>query len=358
MRGFVFNGPGTPPTLEALPDPEPRPGEVLLRVGANTVCGTDLRIMRGEKTKGVDLGVVLGHEVAGTVAAVGEDVEAYAVGDLCGIVPVLPCGRCRACQGGLEHQCTAASIVGYGVNGGLADLMLVPEIGVRTGRLVTAPVDIPPEHLALAEPLSCCINGLDQYRVDVGDTVVILGAGPIGLLHLQLARLAGATTVVVSDPAESRRAVASELGATTTVDPTGGDLPAVVDDLTAGRGADVAVVCIGRPELVNDALRLVRVRGRVSLFAGLAGKGWAEIEANVIHYREITVVGASNSARAHYERAVDLIGRGLIDTARMLTHRFPLDRASEAIDFVASGEGIKVAVIPDLDHEEGSGHGH
>ena len=358
MRGFVFNGPGKTPTLDALPDPEPGPGEVLLRVGANTVCGTDLRIMRGEKTKGVDLGVVLGHEVAGTVAAVGGDVEGYSVGDLCGIVPLLPCGLCRACQSGLEHQCTASSIIGYDVNGGLADLMLVPAIGIRTGRLVPATADIPAEQLALAEPLSCCINGLDQYRVDVGDTVVILGAGPIGLLHLQLARLAGATTVIVSDPSGSRRAVASELGATTTVDPTGTDLPTVVADATGGRGADVAVVCIGRPELVNDALRLVRVRGRVSIFAGLAGQGWAEIEANLVHYRELTVVGASNSARAHYERAVDLICDGRIDTARMVTHRFPLDRASEAIDFVAGGEGIKVAVVPDVDDEERNGHGH
>ncbi|MFO7779640.1 MAG: zinc-binding dehydrogenase, partial [Nitriliruptoraceae bacterium] len=223
---------------------------------------------------------------------------------------------------------------------------------------VPATADIPPEQLALAEPLSCCINGLDQYRVDVGDTVVILGAGPIGLLHLQLARLSGATTVIVSDPAGSRRDAAAELGATMTVDPTAADLPTVVADATGGRGADVAVVCIGHPELVNDALRLVRVRGRVSIFAGLSGRGWAEIEANLVHYRELTVVGASNSARAHYERAVDLICRGWIDTERLVTHRFPLDRASEAIDFVASGEGLKVAVIPDLDDDERNGHGH
>lgn len=357
MRGFVFNGPERPPTLDDLPDPEPGPGEVLLRVAANTVCGTDLRIMRGEKTKGIDLGVVLGHEVAGTVAAVGDGVDGYAIGDLYGIAPVLPCGRCRMCQTGIEHQCTAASIIGYDVDGGLADLMLVPATGVRSGRLTPATADIAPEQFALAEPLSCCINGLDQYRVDVGDTVVILGAGPIGLLHLQLARLTGATAVIVSDPAPARRDAASELGATTTVDPTSDDLPGVVADATGGRGADVAVVCIGRPELVNDALRLVRVRGRVSLFAGLAGQGWAEIEANLIHYRELTVVGASNSARTHYERAVDLICGGRIDTARLVTHRFPLDRASEAIDLVASGEGIKVAVIPGMDGEERNGHG-
>ena len=109
---------------------------------------------------------------------------------------------------------------------------------------------------------------------------------------------------------------------------------------------DVAVVCIGRPQLVNDGLNLVGKRGRVSVFAGLADKGWAEVEANLIHYKEITLLGAANSGRADYERAVALISSGRIDAARMVTHRFPLDKAAEAIDSVAGGEGIKIAVLP------------
>jgi L-iditol 2-dehydrogenase len=345
MRGFTFQGPGKAELTE-LPDPEPGPGEILLKVEANTVCGTDLRIMRGEKTKGVRQGVVLGHEASGTIAALGDGVEGYEVGQLCGVSPIFACGVCRYCQNGLQNLCESGLVVGYDVDGGLGEWMVIPESGVRAGRLVVAPDGVPAEQLSLAEPLACCLNGLDQYRVDVGDVVVILGAGPIGLFHLQLAVIGGARTVIVSDPSPSRRKVAGELGASVTVDPTSEDLAATVADATGGFGAQVAVVCIGRPQLVNDALNLVAKRGRVSVFAGLADKGWADIEANLIHYREISLIGAANSGTADYERAVALISSGRIDAARMVTHRFPLDQAAEAISSVAGGEGIKVAVLP------------
>ena len=347
MRGFTFAGPGKA-ELTDLPDPTPGPGEILLKVESNTVCGTDLRIMRGEKSKGVRVGVVLGHEASGTVAELGEGVEGYEVGQLCGVSPIFACGICRYCQNGLQNLCEDALVVGYDVDGGLGEWMVIPEQGVRAGRLVPAPAGVPAEQLSLAEPLACCLNGLDQYRVGVGEVVVILGAGPIGLFHLQLAALAGARTVIVSDPSPSRRAVATELGATATVDPVNEDLAAVVADATGGLGADVVVVCIGRPQLVNDGLNLVGKRGRVSVFAGLADKGWAEIEANLIHYKEITLLGSANSGTADYERAVALISSGRIDTARKVTHRFPLEQAAEAIEAVAGGEGIKIAVLPQM----------
>lgn len=347
MLGFVYRGPGVPAELLELPTPEPGPGEVLLRIGANTVCGTDLRILRGEKTKGVSLGVVLGHEIAGHVAQLGEGVTDFAEGDLVSMPPSVSCGVCGSCRRGHEHLCEDVHLVGYDINGGLAEYMLIPKLAIDRKQLVKARADLDPAQLALAEPLSCCLNGLDNYRVEVGDTVVILGAGPIGLLHLQLTRLAGAQTIVVSDPSASRRRTAESLGADVTVDPTATDLKSAVLDLTDGEGADVAVLCIGHPQLVNDALDIVRRRGRVSIFAGLAGEGWSRIAANLIHYREITVVGASNSGRQSFIRAVRLIESGLIDTKSLITHDFPLSRATEAIEFVALGEGIKVAVRPD-----------
>ncbi len=347
MRGFVYRGPGVPAELTDLPTPEPGRGEVLVRVGANTVCGTDLRILRGEKSKGVNLGVVLGHEWAGHVEAVGEGVSGFAAGDLVSMPPSVCCGVCGPCQRGQEHLCEDVHLVGYDINGGLAEYMLIPREAIDRNQLVKASGDLEPAQLALAEPISCCLNGMDNYRVEVGDVVVILGAGPIGLIHLQLAQIAGAREVVVSDPSATRRSTAEALGATVTVDPTSADLPAIVKSLTAGEGADVTVLCIGRPELVNDALNLVRKRGRVSIFAGLAGEGWSNIAANLIHYRELTVVGASNSGRASFVRAVRLIESGAIDTKALITHTFGLSKATEAIEFVASGEGIKVAVVPD-----------
>ena len=347
MRGFTYRGPGVAAELTDLPTPVAGPGEVLTRVGANTVCGTDLRILRGEKSKGVELGVVLGHEVAGYVEALGEGVSGFEIGDLVSMPPSVCCGVCGPCRRGTEHLCDDVHLVGYDIDGGLAEYWLIPREAVARGQLVKASGQLQPAQLALAEPISCCLGGMDNYRVEVGDVVVIVGAGPIGLIHLQLARIAGAGAVVVSDPSEARRASARALGATVTVDPTGEDLAAIVKGLSNGEGADVAVLCIGVPQLVNDCLTLVRKRGRVSIFAGLAGEGWSNIAANLIHYREITVVGASNSGRANFTRAVRLIESGAIDTLALVTHTFPLSRAAEAIEFVASGEGIKVAVVPD-----------
>ena len=345
MRGFTFQGPGKAELTE-LPDPEPGPGEILRKVEANTVCGTDLRIMRGEKTKGVRPGVVLGHEASGRIAALGDGVEGYEVSsDAFEVIAAPLDASATASKLAAAISLTASLGPAPGLRA-LREWMVIPAVGVRARRLVPAPAGLPPEQLSLAEPLACCLNGLDQYRVDVGDVAVILGAGPIGLFHLQLAVIGGARTVIVSDPSASRRKIAAELGAGLTVDPTSEDLAAVVADATDGFGAQVAVVCIGRPQLVNDALNLVGKRGRVSVFAGLADKGWAEIEANLIHYKEISLLGAANSGTADYERAVALISSGRIDAARMVTHRYPLDQAVEAITSVAGGEGIKVAVLP------------
>lgn len=346
MRALVFAGPGEV-SVEEVPTPTAGPGELLLDVGANTVCGTDVRIIRGEKTAGIDRGVVLGHEVAGRIADVGEGVSGYAVGDLVGLAPVVTCGTCHACTRGMEQVCPNASIVGYRIDGGLAERMVVPAHAVARGNVVRAPREVPVEHLSLAEPLSCCLSAHRTYRVELGDTVVILGAGPIGLIHTQLALRAGARRVIVSDPAAQRRAIAESFGATT-VDPTTVDLGDHVRDATDGIGADVAVVCIGMPGLLADALGIVRLGGRVNAFAGFPSGATAEIDPNLIHYRELTVTGAANSRRSDYRDAVQLIADGAIDVGRLVTHRFPLDQAVEAIEASASGDGIKVAVMPTL----------
>jgi len=344
--GAVFRGPGQLEVGE-IETPRIGPDEVLVRVGANTVCGTDVRILRGEKTRGISPPVVLGHELAGHVAEVGRNVRHYEVGAPVAMAPAITCLRCYYCKRGMENVCLNKRIVGNVVDGGLAEYVRVPPEAVEHGNLFVASKDLPPEHLALAEPLACCVRGQDNYKVNVDDVVLVMGAGPIGLFHLQLALLAGARTVIVSNPSEARRKAAEGFGAHVTVDPTSEDLAEVVAEHTDGLGADVVVICIGRPALVNDALRLARKGGRVNVFAGLAGAGWAEVEANLIHYNEILLSGASDCRRADYETALRLIEGGRIDVERMVTHRFPLREAKEAIErSAAGGDGLKVAVMP------------
>ena len=345
MLAAVFRGPEELEVTE-IETPEAGPGEVLVEVGANTVCGTDVRILRGEKTRGISRDTVLGHELAGHIAEVGANVEGYEAGAPVVLAPVIYCLRCYFCKRDMENLCLNKKIVGNIVDGGLAEYVRVPADAVRAGNLFVAGEDLPPEYLALAEPLACCVNGRENYRVDVGDVVLVMGAGPIGLFHLQLALLSGAGTVIVSNRSEARRNFAKELGATVTVDPTSENLAGVVAEHTEGMGVDATVICVGRPQLVNDALRMTRKGGRINVFAGLSGEGWAEVEANLIHYNELVVTGASDSRRRDYETALRLIETGRVEVERMVTHRFLLRDAEKAIETSAGGEGIKVAVMP------------
>jgi len=345
MIAAVFRGPGELEVAE-VETPTIRPDEVLVEIGANTVCGTDVRILRGEKSKGIDRDTVLGHEPAGRVAEVGGNVRGYETGQPVALYPEIVCRRCYFCKRGLENMCTNARIFGYVLDGGLGEYVRIPADAIEAGNLFAAEKDLPPEQLALAEPLGCCVNGHRRSGTKLDDTVLIMGAGPIGLFHLQLSLLAGARTVIVTELSEPRRKTAHEFGAHVAVDPANEDLAGVVAEHTDGLGVDVAVICIGVPTLVNDALRLTRKGGNVNIFAGLAKEGWAEIEANLIHYNELNLTGTSNSTREEYGVALKLIESGRVTTETMVTHRFPLAQAVEAIDKSASGEGIKVAVMP------------
>ena len=344
MIAAVFHGPGHMEVTE-VDRPRIGPGEVLVKVGANTVCGTDVRIMRGEKSRGVRRPSIIGHEFAGRVEEMGRGVIGYEVGMPVAMSPMIPCRRCFYCLHDLENVCENKAGMGFAHDGGLGEYVRIPAEAIVSGNLFAA-ADLPPERLALAEPLSCCINGQRRSRVGFDDAVLVMGAGPIGLLHVQLALLAGARAVVVSEPSETRRRFARDLGAHVTVDPEDGDVMSVVREATGGIGADVSIICNGLPELVNEAMRLTRKGGRVNVFAGLSGEGWAEIEANLIHYNQLEVSGTTDAHRRDYGVALRLIESGRIDAARMVTHRFPLASVKEALDVAAGGAGIKVAVLP------------
>jgi L-iditol 2-dehydrogenase len=336
--------------VEEIPTPTAGPGEVLVEVGANTICGTDLRIVRGTKTAHVRLPVVVGHEAAGRVAEVGAGVTGYRPGERVALLPAIPDRTCWACQAGMENLCVNPDrrILGYSVDGGMAEFMLVPAEAVATGCLFVARTELPYEQLALAEPLGSVVGAQRRTPIGAGDTVLIMGAGPIGLLHLQLALLNGAGAVIVSQRSATRRAAAKQLGATTVVDPTTEDLGAVVHEVTGGRGVDVTFICIGVPALVDQALRLTRVAGRVDIFAGMAGTGEASISANLIHYRQLTLTGSSDIRRTDYAAALEHIESGRIDSAAMVTHRFPLTDVDAALTAATDGSAIKVAVMPGL----------
>lgn len=325
-------------------DPELQPGDILMKVKAATVCGTDIRILRGKKTAGIRYPSVLGHEFAGTIVNTGGHAQ-FTVGQAVSVCPQFACGHCEYCIRGAENLCRNMTAMGYEIDGAFAEYIRIPAGGVRSGNVFPVPEGLSFEKAALAEPLACVMNGQDRVGVNVGDVVTVLGAGPIGILHIKLARLSGVRTIIVSEPSALRRAAALKAGADIVVDPTSEDLFARVRAASDGLGADVAIAAIGVPSLANDAVRLVRHRGRVSLFAGFSKDVQAELDVNAIHYNEIMLTGAFGLTRLHFQRALNMIASGHFELDSLLTHRFGLEDIVTALATAEQGSAIKVAIV-------------
>ena len=347
MRAAVLNAPQDLQLTEK-DVPVAGPGEVVLKIEANTLCGTDYRLYTGAKTAGVRPGVVPGHEIAGRVHQIGEGVDAYypdlKVGQQATVSIVVSCGACRNCLHDREHLCENLELFGYGYDGGLQEYILVPANVVARGNLFPVTKELSPKALCLAEPVSCCLNGIANFGINQADTVVIMGAGPIGLLHAQLAKHAGAANVIVSNRGAGRREIATKLGVTAV---HSDDLVQTVNDMTAGRGADVVIVCIGVPELANQALEIAADGGRVNYFAGFPKGSTSTMEPNLIHYKELQVTGGSNARRRDVAKAIELLQDGVIDVDAIVTHEFALSDVHSAYDALRDRIGVKVVVIPD-----------
>ena len=325
-------------------EPQLHAGDMLLKVKAATICGTDIRILRGKKTSGIRYPCVLGHEFAGVVAVNGGHSQ-FKVGESVCVCPQFACGHCEYCMRGAENLCRNLTAMGYEIDGAFAEYVRIPASGVASGNVFKIPDGLSFEKAALAEPLSRVMNGQERVGVNMGDVVVVLGAGPIGILHVKLARSAGARVILVSEPNPVRRAAALQAGADVVVDPTNEDLHARARGVSDGLGADVAICAIGVPALANDAIRLVRHRGRVSLFAGFNRGIQAEIDVNAIHYNELIVTGSFGLTRLQFERSLKMIASGHLEVDSLLTHRFGLEDIVTALSTAEQGSAIKVAII-------------
>lgn len=344
MKALVFEGPNKMGVKE-VPYPQLQEGDLLVKVKACLICGTDLRIYRGKKTKDVRIPTILGHEFSGRIERICGSVKGFNIGDAISVAPVLPCLTCYNCKHGQENVCLNRTAFGYEYDGAFSEYVRVPAAALKSGNVYHVSKEIPLENIALAEPLACCINGQNNSPIKLGDVVVIIGAGPIGLMHMLLAKHSGAK-VIISEPNAQRRAVALDLGADITVDPTTEDLQSIVMKNTDGVGADVVILAIGVPTLVNQTLEIVRKRGWINLFAGFSVGDMPPVDVNKIHYKEIKITGTSASSRKDHEVALKLITNNIIDASKIISHKFSLSDADSAFKLAESGAGIKVAIIP------------
>ncbi len=341
MRACVFHGPGDI-RVESVPEPKPGRGEVVLRVEATGLCHSDIRVYKGEKK--AKIGVIPGHEIVGVIADVGEGVDGLKKGQRVALCPIIACGRCFYCLRGQRNRCLKRTTLGYEENGGLAQYMLVPASIVSLGHVLPVPEGLSPDVATLTEPLACVLNSLETCGVTAGGTLVLLGCGPMGLLHVLLARTLGVATIVVSELDEGRREQAERFGASLVVDPRRQDLERVVLEASNGLGADAVVVTTGVALLIEPALAAVRHQGTVSLFGGFPPGSSFALDPNAIHYGEINVTGSQNAALDQYRRALQLL-TVMPQAAEVNTHRFPIEEGRKAYESRLGMDGLKSLVI-------------
>ena len=346
MRALIFERPDEI-RVGDVPSPTPGPGEVVIDVRAASVCASDLRVYRGEKY--ALPGVVPGHEFAGEVTALGDGVDALAIGDGVAVYPIIACGGCPFCRRGLRNRCTSRRTLGYDANGGLAEQVLLPASLVAQGHAVKLP-EMSSEaewgRAALTEPTACVLNSLESCNFRAGATVAVLGAGPMGLLHVLLARAMGAGAIVVAEPVESRRDAATEIGATAVCSGDADELRAVVDEATEGEGCDIVVVSVGLDGLTETALQVAGRQSSVNLFAGFPPESSAVVDVNDLHYREVSLTGTQNATPDQFRRTAALLP-SLSGVDRIVSHRFPLSQADRSYTSRADPAVLKTAVFPD-----------
>jgi 2-desacetyl-2-hydroxyethyl bacteriochlorophyllide A dehydrogenase len=347
MRALVYHGPEDL-RIEDRHVPELGPGEALVRVHACGICGTDLKIARGEHRAYPEGTVrVPGHEIAGEVAGVGADVDVLREGDFVFVAPNIGCGVCAACRSGRVNLCVHPEAFGITFDGAFAEYVLVPDRAIEQGCLLPVPERWDAAAISMVEPLAAVLRGAKATDTREGDVVVICGAGPIGLLHVIVARARGAAQVIVSEPSKSRREQALTFGADVAIDPLDKDLREVVYAESNGRGADAVITATPVPAVQESALELASVGGRINFFGGLpSGKSRIQIDSNLIHYRELVVTGTTANTTEDCREALDLVLSGALDTAGLISSRYSLEEADAAFASAASGDAIKMVIEP------------
>jgi L-iditol 2-dehydrogenase len=348
MLAAVYHGPEDL-RLEEVPIPEIKSDEILIKVLSANICGTDLRILHGghrHYPKGTTR--IPGHEVAGEIAAVGEEISKYQVGERVFVAPNTGSGDSRETISGNNNLDPNFKAIGVNIDGAFAEYLCVPADAVRQGNVMRISADEDPAIAALVEPLACVLRGQNAVNVKSGDIIVVMGAGPIGMLHSILAKARGAAQVIVSEPSKYRRERALQMGADLVVDPRNQDLLKIVKNASHGRGADVVIVAVPSKIAQESALAIAAIGGRINLFGGLPKDDpFIRFDSNAVHYKELIITGTTACSTHDCLVATDLINSGLLNLSEMVTRRFPLKEINAAFAAAQDGKNLRVAVMPE-----------
>jgi len=345
MKALVYKG-IKELVLEEVETPSCPSDSILLRVKACGFCGSDLRTYYfGHRN--VTPPWIIGHEVAGEIVEVGENIDSYRVGDRLAVAPPVYCGKCYFCGKGLYYLCENIKEIAQHWPGGFAEFMVIPPEALKYGNVNFIPEGMSFEEAAISEPPSSCINAQENAQIKMGDTVTIMGAGPIGCFHLQIARARGALKIIVMDILKKRLELVKRFSPDLIIDNSREGYIKKVMQVTDNLGSDVVIVACPSAKAQMDSLKIVRKGGRVIFFGGLPhGKSLASLDTNLIHYKALFVLGSTTFSPQHNKMALRLISKGKIEAKKYITHTFPLEDFKEAIQVIEKGEALKVILKP------------
>ncbi|MCP4452994.1 MAG: alcohol dehydrogenase catalytic domain-containing protein [Planctomycetes bacterium] len=345
MKAVVYHGPQDI-RIEDVDVPSCGVDEIRVKVDACAVCGTDLKAYKSGNPR-IKPPQIMGHEFTGLVDTVGCEVTAFAEGDRVVMATSVSCGQCAYCDQGFPNLCVDVAPMGFTYAGGMAEWVVIPARALANGHVIKVPQGIKPEHAALAEPISCAVNSIENSAVRIGDVVVVIGAGPMGIINGCVARQQGASKVILVEINPDRLRQGEAFGFDRLVDPANEDLQKIVMDETDGVGAHVVIVAAPAAAPQEQAPALVRKRGTVCLFASLpVGGHLLSMDSRAIHYNEIRVVGTSDSTPAHVAAAVDMIAQGTLPADKLATHILPMADVKQAFELMQSGEALRVVLKP------------
>jgi L-iditol 2-dehydrogenase len=346
MIAAIINAPGDYGIYE-VDKPICPIGGMLVKVLAVGLCGGDLRTLRMGHHR-VKLPYIVGHEVSGEVVELGKGYEgSWKMGDKIAIAPVVYCGKCDFCQNGDFELCNNYKELAQTWQGGFAEFMSIPPEAVNRGTIQEIPAGIDPVHATLIEPLSSVVNAQEKGNVGLGDIVVIIGAGPIGTFHLELARARGAKTVIVADIDDNRLELMKSFNPDFLINSTKENLAEKVRYITHGYGADVVITANPVPETQIQAVEMAKKGGRVLLFGGLPkDKSKPGIDMNLVHYNALQLIGTTIFAPKHNRIAMELVASGKVSAEKFISHVMPLSEFVEGAKLALEGKARKVVFVP------------
>ncbi len=317
---------------------------MIARVLCCAICGTDLKLFMvgGPKIKAPR---IIGHEFVAKIVEIGEEVSGFEIGEHIVLATTLPCGECAYCKEGYFNLCQNTKPISAYYDGGFAEFIEIPALAIEQGNVIKVPQSESYDAYTICEPLSCAINSHEIAGMSAGKTCVIVGGGPLGAIHAELAKAEGAKSVSIVEVSQNRLNLISELEDINLIDASNQNVTEVIYSLTDGLGADVVIVAAPAAVAMEDSLRYVKKGGVVSYFASLPlGKSTLQIDSRLIHYNELRVVGASDSRKEHVQKAVDYIYQGRINTEAIITHEVSLKDIHKGFELMQERLSLKVLV--------------